>query len=204
MLTMLAGFFAKSALMQSPLGGFLKAVPRRVWIGLAVAAVIVAAIVWHQHRAHSAIAAAEKRGEDRADARWAAKIARVAKQAAALRIRAEATSAAITKQVRTNYDTQARDIAAGADALRLRGPGQAYCRPLDHPRVSGIAGGSGSAGGSADVAGPQMPAGDGAAVPWGWLVDRAEQSDLNRAEVLAWRDWYDRQRKAWDEFRSAR
>jgi hypothetical protein len=42
-----------------------------------------------------------------------------------------------------------------------------------------------------------VPPDDLAAVPWPWLVQRAEQADLNRQEVLTWREWYDRMVKDW-------
>jgi hypothetical protein len=38
---------------------------------------------------------------------------------------------------------------------------------------------------------------DLAAVPWQWLVQRSEQADLNRQEVLSWREWYRKLAAEW-------
>jgi hypothetical protein len=54
----LGAWFAKSALMSSPVGGFLKMVPQKVWIGIAIAAALLGAYLWHQHKVHQLINAA--------------------------------------------------------------------------------------------------------------------------------------------------
>lgn len=40
-----------------------------------------------------------------------------------------------------------------------------------------------------------------AIVPWPDLVQRSEDADADRAEVIAWREWFATNRKAWDEYR---
>lgn len=199
MIAALAGFAARSVLMQSPVGAIVRAVPRKLWIALAIAAVLLAAFLWHQHRAHAAIAAAEMRGEQRA-------YARIETEARALERKANDLGRKISNRIRSKTDEDNRRIAGTADTLRVRGPGQATCP--GGARVPAGAGRPQSPGGQPDAAGPQMPADElaavQAAVPWPWLVDRAEQCDLNLTEVTAWRSWYVQQSAAWDKLRGER
>jgi hypothetical protein len=155
--------------------GLARRIPPKAWLYIAIAAALVAGVVWHQHKAHAAIAAAEARGVQRANAIWSAKVAKVAADAAAVRRSAEQVAAAISKEERTKNDEARNRNAATADALRLRGAGAAasHCRPLDHPGLAAATGGHEPAPAKPDAAGPQMPAGDWALVPWGWLVERA-------------------------------
>jgi hypothetical protein len=105
---------------------------------------------------------------------------------------AEARGKQLARQIKDRTDEENRRIAGDADAVRLRGPGKAVCRA-----APAAASGHEPVGGNGDASRPQVPSDDRAAVPWGWLTDRAEQSDLNRAEVLAWRDWYRRLVENW-------
>lgn len=98
----------------------------------------------------------------------------------------------IAKDVKDRNDEQVRIIYRDAAAVRVRGPGKAVC-----PRLPAPAGGSQAPAGKPDAPGPAVPPDDRAAVPWNWLVDRAQQCDLNRAEALSWREWYDRISKEW-------
>lgn len=82
-------------------------------------------------------------------------------------------------------DEENRRIAGDAQSLRVSGPGKATCHA-----PPAAASGHEEGRGKPDAPGPQVPSADSAAVPWPWLVTRAEQADLNRAEVLAWREWY--------------
>lgn len=178
----LGAWLARSALMQSPIGGFLKAVPRQVWIALAIALALFIAFKWHGHRVNNALATAEKRGEQRAYARVEAKALKIA-----------AGAADISAKARSLNSEKNRRIAVDADALRVRGPGRAACL---NPAAT-AAGRYVAPAGRSDAPRPQMPAGDQpalpdalAAVPWPWLVNRAEQCDLNRAEAETWRSWH--------------
>ncbi len=36
-------------------GGFLKRIPPKVWIAIAAVALLVAGVIWHGHKVHSAI-----------------------------------------------------------------------------------------------------------------------------------------------------
>jgi hypothetical protein len=106
--------------------------------------------------------------------------------------KAQAAGKQISKDIRGKTDEENRRIAGDADAVRVSGPGKAVCRP-----APAAPGGHDKASGKPDAPGPQVPPADSAAVPWPWLVQRAEQADLNRAEVLAWREWYDKLVASW-------
>lgn len=180
--------------------GALKLVPKWAWYAIAGALLLAGAVIWHHGKVKShdtAVIAAR-------DAYWNERIAAVAKQAAALRVKAEAAQSAISTDVRNRNVQANRDIAAAADALRLSGPGASRCRPVDHSSLPAGASGPVAPGGASSGAGPQVPADDFAAVPWGWLTDSAEQADLNRAEVLSWREWYQRASAAWEKTRAAK
>jgi hypothetical protein len=113
-------WLAKSALMQSPIGDFLKLIPKQVWIALLIVAAVVAAYLWHRHVVGNAIAAAEKRGSNAA-------YASVAEQAAMLKNKADTlarTAAGIAKE--KNDEVHGR-IDADAGALLVRDAGRATC-----------------------------------------------------------------------------
>jgi len=107
----------------------------------------------------------------------------------------DAANVKIAAEIRRRHDEEARRIAAGADALRVSGPGRAAACPPATP------GGHQPPGGAGNAPGPEMPPGDRAAVPWQWLVARAESADLNRSEVLAWREWHARLNAEWEAWR---
>lgn len=173
----------------APALGAFKSIPRFVWYALAAALLYAFAIGWYNGK----IEAAEKRGAERA-------YASVERQARELERKANALNAKIAAALKEKNDVENRRIAADADAHRLRGPGAARCAgPALIPPASG---GHVAAGGRSDAAGPGMPAEDRAAVPWSWLVDRAEQHDLHRAEVLAWREWHRRFTAEWSAWRA--
>jgi hypothetical protein len=69
----------------------------------------------------------------------------------------------------------------------VRGPGQARCTATVRPSASSRPDAtSGTA--NAPSAGVSEP--DRGAVPWDWLVGQAKVCDLNRSEVLSWREWH--------------
>lgn len=182
-------------------GAAMKLVPNYVWYALFGALALHFALGWHSGKvkAHDAATIAAR------DAYWNDRIQAVAKQAAGIRDKAENTARQITEKVRTDNENQARIIAADAGALRLRGPGAASddCRSVDHSGIPVAAGGAGQGGGAGAAARPQVPDGDRASVSWRWLVNSAEQADLNRAEVLSWRSWYQQQAAAWEKMRTS-
>lgn len=193
MLAAIGTFFARSALMTSPLGGPLKAllgglgrllglkVSLRVWMLVAALA-----FAWHWH--HGKVKAADRAGYSRA-------MGEVEGKAIALKTKIDTLTTKISTELRSRNDEENRRIARDAGALRLRGPGKAAC-PAGARLPSG-SGGYISPGGLGDAAGSQVPDRDRAAVPWGWLVDRAEEHDADRAEVVTWREWYRKMVAAW-------
>lgn len=107
--------------------------------------------------------------------------------------KSEARSAAITTEIRGKHEATLRDNSARADDLRLRGPGAARCRSVDNPGVSSSSGGREQAAPVADAAGPGVPSGDWASVPWAWAVTRAQEHDACLSESKTWREWHERQ-----------
>ena len=183
----LVSFFAKFA----GLSGFLKRIPPKVWLIIAIALALVAGFVWHQHAAHKALRTADATGYARA-------MNEIETKAKALKAKADTLNAAIAADERKKNDEQARNIERSADALGLRGPGKARCAGNSSP--SGAAGGYVAPGGASDdpLAGLPDPAGINLiGVPFPDAVAAAKQADLNRAEVISWRDWYDRIAKSW-------
>lgn len=172
---------------------FFEKIP--VWMRWALLGLLIAAagFVWHQHVAHKAIAAAEKRGADAA-------YANMEKQAVALKARADALNLSIAAAIREKNDEENRAIARAGDALRLSGPGKAVCRD---PRLSAAAGGYVAPGGSRAAAVDPLPDSQGIdliGLPFAGAVAGAEQADLNRAEVIAWRSWWERFNAEWKKW----
>jgi len=116
-----------------------------------------------------------------------------------VRISAELESAnnRIAAELRRKHDEETRRIAGVADDLRVSGPGRARasCPPA-------AASGHNPSGGAGDAARPGLPPENGATVPWDWLVNRSETADLNRAEVLAWREWHARFTAEWAKWKA--
>jgi hypothetical protein len=178
-------FLAAVGARLLPVRRVLGAVPPKVWLALAIALAAFLGFLWHQHAAHKAINAAYQQGKaDEAE--------HVRKQALELKAKADKVNAEIAAKIRSKNDEENRRIAGAADALRVSGPGRAVCA-----RPPAAASGPQSASAAAAAAGSEMPSADSAAVPWGWLVTRAEEHDQLRAEVLSWRSWYDQMVKAW-------
>lgn len=111
----------------------------------------------------------------------------------------EAANNRIAAELRRKHDEETRRIAAGANDLRVSGPGRARATCPSAP-----ASGHPAPGGTGNAPGPEMPSGDSATVPWQWLVSRAESADLNRSEVIAWREWHARFTAEWEKWQKAR
>lgn len=152
-------------------------VPREVWYLLAAAIIFALARGWYQGQ----IEAAEKRG-------YAQAVADGRKVAA----KTDAATSNITTDIRSRTDETNGRIDARADDQRVHGPGAARC-----PTVPAASGGHDEASGQSDATGPRLPPEDSAAVPWPWLVERARVCDLNRQEVLAWREWHGKVLETW-------
>lgn len=195
MIATIAAWAAKSTLMQSPVGGFLRRVPRRIWKWLIIALVVGLAIFfvlrWHSNKV-------EAFGNERFKAGYAQAIAN-GKEA---NRKVDARSATITSKIRSNTDAKLRDSARRADTVRLRGPGAAACL---HPRVPAAAGGHDQAIGGTGRAVAGVPGEervDLIAVPFDVAVDRAETNDANRIEASAWRQWHGELTAWWNKVRA--
>jgi hypothetical protein len=162
-----------------PVGVFFKRIPPKAWLGIGIALAALVGVLWHGHAVRKHYAEAYAAGVAHESARIEAKAKKLA-----------ADAAAISAKARSLNNETNRRIARDADALRVRGPGRAACLNPATPGASRRQ----PAIGQADAARPEVPPRDGeallAAVPWPWLVDRAEQCDMNRAEAETWRNWH--------------
>lgn len=182
--------WAATAALRASLGRGLARIPAWAWIALCVA--LAAFLAWRWHGGE--VRAADQAGYNRAMAEIRTKAERVTRLANDATKRATDLQQAINTEERNRHEAQARHIAADAAALRrMRPSGALRCGPADPAPVPGIPGRPAAPGGRADA--PLV------AVDWKWLIDRAEQADLNRAEALTWRSWYERQRDAYEQWR---
>lgn len=165
-------------------GALLKRISPKVWIGIGIAVAIAftiwRGIAWYNNK----IDAAEQRGEARAVERARKEIKKI-----------EQRTQLIVKVLREKNDEEIRNIARSYDDIRVRGPGRAgtTCIPTS-------SGGRQSTGGQPNGTGPDVSSEVWASVPWNWLVNRSEVDDLNRNEVLAWRDWHAKFTAEWAEW----
>lgn len=149
--------------------GFLKLVPRWVWWLLAAALLYRFGLDWHQRQ----VDAVFKRGEDAAYARVKDRAEQVERDALKLTIK-----------IKERFDAVRNDVDAAARSELQLGPGKAAysCPPAT------LSGGHRPPATAADDGGHLLPEDNrNAMVPWGWLVSRAQQCDLDRAEVMATR-----------------
>lgn len=195
-------------------GSLFKRVPRWAWIALAVAVLLVAGYLYHQHRAHAAIAAAKAEQKKADDAAWQTRFEAMREKAVAVRVKAETLGRKISTTLKDQHDAQVRRNAFDARDLQLRGPGKAAvpagCGPVNYPGFSAAAGRPERPGGAAGAAADSLPAKNGLSglpaerfgiVPWSWLVDVGRGSDDSSDEALKWRSWYAQQLAAWEQMR---
>lgn len=176
-------------------GALLGALPKQVWLSLGVALLLVLGVVWHSGKVRSAKEEAYTQGLRQADQEWSRRLELMREEAHQWRQQAEEAQARAAEQEKLRH---AADLVAGADraiALRMLGSGKANTCSRDErgSQVSSAPSRPGPAK-PTDAAGAGVPAaGRDALVPWGWLVDRAEQCDQYRSEIQAWRNWYNEQ-----------
>jgi hypothetical protein len=155
--------------------------------GLLALLAIAGLIAWHNH----AVSAAYARGKaDEAE--------HVKAKALEIKSAADAMSSNISSLIRSTTDAENNHIHAAADALRLRGPGRAGC--TSSSSVPTAPGGSEPASGATSPPLARVPYPEGEqliGLPFAPTIGLAEQNDLNRAEALAWRDWWKKQNEAW-------
>lgn len=179
---------------------FVKAVPREVWIGLAVVITLVAAVWWHNSHAEAQLKLAYEQGFADRDKQLDEALIAMEDEAEAWKEKYETASTALAATERALHDQTLRSNAARADALRVRGPGAAKAcpRPSDSSGLPTAAGDGGTTDQQPNAEGRGMPADQWATVPWAWLVTRAETCDADRDEVIRWRNWYPAQKELYD------
>ena len=193
-------WLAESALMQSPAGAFLKSVPAWAWKAAAIVALLVGGYLYHQHRAHKAIAAAKLEQKQADDTAWAKALAKAHADALTWKARANAQAATIANDERKIHEQAVASNAAAADALRLRGPGAAsaaHCGQGDHTGAPAAADRHDQATSGASATAAQVPSGDWAIVPWSWVVQISQEHDDLLADVKSVIANDQKQRAAW-------
>jgi hypothetical protein len=174
--------------LRSAAMGVARKVPAKVWLGLA-GLLLIGALVWyHNHAVGKAYETGKQAERIVRDKYWQAEIASARDAAHNWKAAYDAKSTTVVLLRKRLYAEEISRNAALADDLRLRGPGKAGACPgrrID-PGLSGVPGGSIDPAPQPDAPGGPMPAGDGyAIVPWGWLVNKAEEYDRLLAEVKA-------------------
>jgi hypothetical protein len=192
----LLGFFAKSALMTSPIGGFLKSLTPRAWLWIGIIAALFVGFLVHQHKAKQAIADAYSRGS--VDA-----YAKVEKKAREVEAKALALNHKIIRHLKDENHAENSRIRADAGALLVRGPGAARC---SDSALSGLSRGHEPATRPADAPLPRVPYAawsDLIAMPFPDAVAFAREHDLNLAEVKACRSAWTQLSAAWESLRQS-
>jgi hypothetical protein len=188
------GLGLKAASIAAKLSGARSAlakVPPKVWYALAAITLLVGGYLYHQHAVHKALNAAYQSGV-------AAEAAHVEKQAIAIKAKADTLNARIASAIRSRNDEENGRIHADAGNLRLLGSGKAACP--GNPGFSAAAGQSRPAGRPGDAAVAPLPDAAGIdliGLPFNDTVSFGEDHDLDRAEVLSWREWYQKLIAAW-------
>jgi hypothetical protein len=193
----IAAWVAKSALMSSPVGAFLKRIPRQVWIALAIAAALVAAFLWHQHAMHKALKQAHDSGYAQARSEDQAAIDKARAAARDWKLKADQANETIHKKEQALHDQTVANNHALADALRMRVHANAAAQSVGGSRttMSGAASaadrqGRPDARTDARVVAQADPL---VCVPAGRLIDYAEQADNDHDALIrtedAWKQY---------------
>lgn len=188
------------------IGGVLKAVPLKVWLAIAALAFVCGLLWWHNHEVKAAYNRGYATATVERDAKWSDAFDTMHGAAQAYAAAFNQQSATLSNQIGARHEQDLRAIADRADALRLHGPGRATAtctRPGGSAGLPATARLNEPPGGAAHdgVAGlpDEVPM---AIVPWPDLVQRSEDADADRAEVIAWREWFDANRKAWADYKA--
>lgn len=158
------------------------------WLAAAAGAVALTWAVYHWGHGDGVAEEApraEKRGAVKQDALWRegqaeatrranARVEAVAAQQSANSTRIEENNRAETAKLRTAYDVLRQQ-------LRDKARGQGVAGGADMPRVPG---------GATFVDGPPAPCNDALAIAQNALIDRSEEGDGYRQQVLDWQAWY--------------
>jgi hypothetical protein len=169
-----------SFVLDGGLRALLGKIPTWLYAVAAVALLLGIGAHLHSNAVHKAIAAAEKRGEEREAAHVLAAVEKI-----------QANAAKITANIRSKNNEANIRIRRDADDLRLRGPGKALCTNTASSAPVRPSGSSGQA--DAAVAPLSNPGGSVLiAVPFNDLILFAEQHDRLRAAVQATVEQHDK------------
>jgi hypothetical protein len=177
----------------------LSKIPPKAWLAIGCAVALLLGALWHQHRLHrhDANLRAEQKAAD--DKLWSAALSKAHTEALAWKAKVDQQAATIAQDERKQHEEAIRLNAAAADALRLRGPGAAaaHCGQGDHPGAAAAADRHGQAAPQTGAAPAQVPSGDWAVVPWGWLVTVVQEHDDLLEDVTRIEENDKRQRANW-------
>lgn len=126
------------------------------------------------------------------DKRWNDKLDKAHLEALSYKNQVEVKQREINRLIGERNETTRNANAELANAARLSGPGAARCRSRDNPTVSGNANNSPRTS-EANASRSTMPTTDFVAVPWGWLVTRAQEHDDCEADLAAVWEWHKQQ-----------
>lgn len=185
-----------------PIRKALSAVPRAVWLALAALLAVWLAVSWHKRTVAAADRAGFERGVAITKAAYRKALAGARVVALQRRAAAESESRRINQELTRETDRLRARIAADARRLLDQGPGAAACpRRVDHPGLSAGSGAPAAARHPPDASRSSVPPGDWSAVPWQWLVRRAEGHDALLTYMLQDQEWHRRQEEAWKNAR---
>lgn len=160
--------------------GFAKSLSPRAWLALAGILALVVLGIAHQRHASAVVAAAERRGAERASIEIARRVNKLTDR---LNV--------IAAKARENQRASLHSIAVDVRDLELRGPGRAACAAQLSP--------SRGAGRPYPPAGPPAVAVDPVpdrtgvqliGLPFSAALAGAGQCDADRDEVARWRQWF--------------
>ena len=167
---------------------FFGKIPSWLWIALAGAVIAFTGVLWHTHEVKLTIAHAKQEQRQIDDAAWKQALDREHQAAMTWKAGFDKQTAATVADERKLNDQAIANNAAVARALSLHGPGRASasgCRQGDYSRPSTAASGHQQGASSASTAASQVPSGDGAIVPWNWLIKVLQEHDDMRADLQA-------------------
>jgi hypothetical protein len=197
----LVGFIAKSALMQSPVGAFLKMVPAWAWKALAIAALLLGLFLWHQLTVRKHDVALIHQAKVEQFAHDQAQLDAARKAAVNWKRKADQANSRIHDEEKARHDQNVAHNRALADALRLRLRAKAQPVGRGGSVVSGASGIAGWSGGplSQANAGVVGETASSICVPGAPLIDYAEQADNDHDALIriedTWRRYQQNQPK---------
>jgi hypothetical protein len=175
-------------------------IPPKVWIGLAVAAVLVGGYFWVNHKIHQAYANGSKAGHAAQFAHDQAEMAKARALARAYKLKLDTANTKIHNEEQTRHDQTVAANRALADALRLR------VRTSPQPGGRGVSNLPGAATAGVPAGGPRSTADAGLGqggdrplicVDGAKLIDYAEQADNEHDALVRTEDAQKRYQEHW-------